>query len=100
MRQPSDNITALYCRLSRNDELAGDSNSIVNQKKMLLKFWLKQFKLRNSIIFSVKNGVFRMKNTVTTKLPQMSITPTSILNPDTFLLRNFRNGENQQSEYR
>jgi hypothetical protein len=25
-------ITALYCRLSRDDELAGDSNSIVNQK--------------------------------------------------------------------
>jgi site-specific DNA recombinase len=24
-------ITALYCRLSRDDELAGDSNSIVNQ---------------------------------------------------------------------
>ena len=28
-------ITALYERLSRDDELAGDSNSIVNQKKML-----------------------------------------------------------------
>ena len=28
-------ITALYERLSRDDDLAGDSNSIVNQKKML-----------------------------------------------------------------
>ena len=28
-------ITALYERLSRDDELAGDSNSIVNQQKML-----------------------------------------------------------------
>ena len=28
-------ITALYERFSRDDELAGDSNSIVNQKKML-----------------------------------------------------------------
>lgn len=28
-------ITALYERLSKDDELAGDSNSIVNQKKML-----------------------------------------------------------------
>ena len=28
-------ITALYERLSRDDELAGDSNSIVSQKKML-----------------------------------------------------------------
>ena len=26
-----DKITALYCRLSRDDELQGDSNSIVNQ---------------------------------------------------------------------
>lgn len=50
-RQPSNNsnrrttdvssdikITALYCRLSRDDELAGDSNSIVNQKAILKKF--------------------------------------------------------------
>ena len=27
----SDKITALYCRLSRDDELAGESNSIKNQ---------------------------------------------------------------------
>ena len=25
-------ITALYCRLSRDDDLQGDSNSIINQK--------------------------------------------------------------------
>ena len=31
-------ITALYCRLSRDDELSGDSNSIVNQKAILKKF--------------------------------------------------------------
>ena len=30
-----DRITALYCRLSRDDELSGDSNSIVNQKEIL-----------------------------------------------------------------
>lgn len=30
-------ITALYERLSRDDELAGESNSIVNQKRMLEK---------------------------------------------------------------
>ena len=30
----SDKITALYCRLSRDDELTGDSNSIVNQDKI------------------------------------------------------------------
>lgn len=28
-------ITALYERLSRDDELTGDSNSIINQKKYL-----------------------------------------------------------------
>ena len=31
----SEELTALYCRLSRDDELQGDSNSIVNQKKIL-----------------------------------------------------------------
>lgn len=32
---PGAKITALYERLSRDDEMVGDSNSIVNQKKML-----------------------------------------------------------------
>ncbi len=31
-------ITALYCRLSRDDDLQGDSNSIVNQKAMLMQY--------------------------------------------------------------
>ncbi len=31
----SNKITALYCRLSRDDELSGDSNSIVHQKEIL-----------------------------------------------------------------
>lgn len=31
-------ITALYCRLSRDDELQGDSNSIKNQKSILKKY--------------------------------------------------------------
>ena len=31
-------ITALYCRLSRDDELQGDSNSIINQKAILSKY--------------------------------------------------------------
>ena len=33
-----EKITALYCRLSRDDELQGDSNSIKNQKSILLKY--------------------------------------------------------------
>ena len=31
-------ITALYCRLSRDDDLQGESNSITNQKAILQKF--------------------------------------------------------------
>ena len=34
----NEKITALYCRLSRDDENEGDSNSISNQKKMLEKY--------------------------------------------------------------
>lgn len=33
-----DKIDALYCRLSRDDELQGDSNSIKNQKAILGKY--------------------------------------------------------------
>ena len=38
MNRQSDKITAIYCRLSRDDELAGESNSIVNQKAILKKY--------------------------------------------------------------
>jgi DNA invertase Pin-like site-specific DNA recombinase len=34
----NNKITALYCRLSRDDELQGDSNSIKNQKTILQKY--------------------------------------------------------------
>lgn len=38
-RQSQTNlITALYCRLSRDDELQGESNSIIHQKEMLQKY--------------------------------------------------------------
>ena len=33
-----DEITALYCRLSQDDKQEGDSNSIINQKKILKKY--------------------------------------------------------------
>ena len=33
-----DNITALYARLSQEDALDGESNSIANQKKILLRY--------------------------------------------------------------
>ena len=42
-KQPELNkITALYERLSHDDEQSGDSNSIVNQKKMLERFATEQ----------------------------------------------------------
>ena len=34
----TNKITALYCRLSHEDELAGESNSISNQKDILQKY--------------------------------------------------------------
>ena len=34
-RQTEEKITALYERLSRDDDVAGDSNSILNQKRYL-----------------------------------------------------------------
>lgn len=35
VKQTEGKITALYERLSRDDDLTGDSNSIINQKKYL-----------------------------------------------------------------
>ena len=50
----SDKITALYCRLSRDDESQGDSNSIVNQKAYLSRY-AKEHGFRNTEFF-VDNG--------------------------------------------
>ena len=41
MLQPNQKITALYCRLSRDDNLEGDSNSIQNQE-LLCRGWFLQ----------------------------------------------------------
>ena len=50
MLRQSDKITALYCRLSRDDELTGDSNSIVNQKAILSKY-AKENHFSNTLFF-------------------------------------------------
>ena len=50
LRQSDNKITALYCRLSRDDELAGDSNSIVNQKAILGKY-AKENHFKNPLFF-------------------------------------------------
>lgn len=38
MNQQPEKITALYCRLSQDDALDGESNSITNQKALLSKY--------------------------------------------------------------
>lgn len=43
-------ITVVYCRLSQDDGLDGDSNSIINQKKILLDVVARE-KLPNPILF-------------------------------------------------
>ena len=50
MLRQSDKITALYCRLSRDDESQGDSNSIVNQKAYLSRY-AKEHSFRNTEFF-------------------------------------------------
>ena len=51
----SGKITALYERLSRDDELTGDSNSIINQKK-LLEDYAKSHGFTNCAHFTVLGG--------------------------------------------
>lgn len=50
MLQPNQKITALYCRLSRDDNLEGDSNSIQNQKMILLQY-AKEHRFPNPTFF-------------------------------------------------
>lgn len=50
MNRQSDKITAIYCRLIRDDELTGDSNSIVNQKA-ILKRYAKEQGFKNIQVF-------------------------------------------------
>ena len=50
MQSQSNKVTALYCRLSRDDDVQGDSNSIQNQKKLLSKY-AKEYGLTNTKYF-------------------------------------------------
>ena len=38
MKMQTDLITALYARFSHDDNVSGDSNSVANQKKLLLEY--------------------------------------------------------------
>lgn len=57
MKQPNieEKITALYLRLSRDDELEGESNSISNQKAFLLDY-AKRNKFKNTKTF-IDDGI-------------------------------------------
>lgn len=49
VKQTEGKITALYERLSRDDELAGDSNSIINQRNI----WKATLSNRATLILSI-----------------------------------------------
>lgn len=48
--QTENRITALYCRLSQEDEKKGDSDSIINQKEILQRY-VKQNGFTNTQVF-------------------------------------------------
>ena len=50
MLRATEKITALYCRLSQEDSLEGESNSIGNQKNILLQY-AKQNHFLNPLFF-------------------------------------------------
>ena len=54
MSRATDKITALYCRLSQEDSLAGESNSISNQKA-ILKAYAQTHHFTN-LVFFVDDG--------------------------------------------
>ena len=53
-RKIQTGITALYCRLSRDDGTDNDSNSITNQKKLLQKY-AKEHGFRRALNRTFKN---------------------------------------------
>ena len=56
-----EQITALYARLSQEDALDGDSNSIVNQKAMLEEFAARQG-FTNIVHFTDDTAILGLKS--------------------------------------
>ncbi len=50
MLRATEKITALYCRLSQEDSQEGDSNSIVNQKNILMQY-AREHRFLNPVFF-------------------------------------------------
>ena len=59
MLRATEKITALYCRLSQEDANEGDSNSITNQKDILLRY-AKEHRFPNPTFF-VDDGYHQSK---------------------------------------
>lgn len=77
LRQSDNKITALYCRLSRDDELQGDSNSIVNQKAILSKY-AKENGFKN-LLFFVDDGLSVPDSDMLISISEALETPVSVL---------------------
>lgn len=52
-------ITALYCRLSKDDDIFGESNSISNQKR-ILENYARENGLLNYRFFIDDTGIIRL----------------------------------------
>ena len=61
VKQTEGKITALYERLSRDDEQVGDSNSIVNQKKYL-ESYAQQQGFQNCVHYTEKSVIVGIKS--------------------------------------
>lgn len=62
-KKQQNRITALYCRLSRDDELSEESMSIQTQKTMLARFEEGPVGMRNDEILTVKEVADLLKTT-------------------------------------
>ena len=61
MNQQPDKITALYCRLSQDDALDGESNSITNQRAILLQY-AKEHHFPNPTFFVDDTAILGLKS--------------------------------------
>lgn len=61
MQRATEKITALYCRLSQEDATEGESNSISNQKSILLQF-AKERRFPNPTFFVDDTAILGLKS--------------------------------------
>ena len=64
MLRATEKITALYCRLSQEDANEGDSNSITNQKDILLRY-AKEHRFPNPTCFVDATVIIGLKQNPT-----------------------------------